>query len=111
MRSAFISLLLILATPLLAQPFDPVVAGREIRFPQDAGAHPGHRVEWWYVTGNLDSKDGPLGFQVTFFRVRYREAQANPSRFSPRQILFAHAAVSDPRHGELAQDQRIARAL
>jgi predicted secreted hydrolase len=52
-----------------------------------------------------------LGFQVTFFRVRYREAETNPSRFSPKQILFAHAAVSDPRHGELASDQRIARAL
>jgi predicted secreted hydrolase len=28
----------------------------------------GHRVEWWYVTGNLETKRGPMGFQVTFFR-------------------------------------------
>ena len=94
-----------------AQAFDPVAAGRDIRFPQDAGAHPGHRLEWWYLTGHLESSEGPLGFQVTFFRMRYREAEANPSRFSPGQILFAHAAVADPRHGRLLHDQRIARTL
>ena len=37
-----------------------------------------------------------MGFQVTFFRVRNPDADANPSRFSPKQILFAHAALADP---------------
>ena len=58
-----------------AQAFDPVAPGRTIRFPEDAGAHPGHRIEWWYVTGQLDSREGPLGFQVTFFRVRRPEGE------------------------------------
>ncbi len=48
---------------------------------------------------------------MTFFRLRYREAEPNPSRFSPREILFAHAALADPRKDRLAHDQRIARAL
>ena len=34
----------------------------------------------------------------------------NPSSFNPRQILFAHAALSDPKRGRLLHDQRAARA-
>src|SRR6187397_985654 len=109
MRRTLAALLLAASLPSLA--FDPVVAGRPIRLPEDAGAHPGHRIEWWYVTGHLDSSAGPLGFQVTFFRMRHKEAEANPSRFSPKQLLFAHAALSDPQHLRLSHDQRIARAL
>jgi predicted secreted hydrolase len=96
---------------LLAHGFDPVVPGQALRFPRDHGAHPGHRIEWWYVTGNLDSERGPLGFQVTFFRIRNPGAEGNPSRFSPRQILFAHAALADPGRNRFLHDQRVGRAL
>ncbi len=91
--------------------FDAIAPGMALLFPRDAGSHPGHRIEWWYVTGELDTKRGPMGFPVTFFRVRNPEADANPSRFSPRQILFAHAALADPAKGRLLHDQRSARAL
>src|SRR4051812_25022169 len=91
--------------------FDVVTPGKKIEFPRDAGAHLGHRVEWWYVTGNLESKHGPMGFQVTFFRWRNPEADTNPSRFSPKQLLFAHAALADPRQGKLLAAQRSARAV
>ena len=91
--------------------FDPVVPGHKLEFPRDAGAHPGHRIEWWYVTGHLESPKGPVGFQVTFFRVRNPEADGNPSRFSPKQLLFAHAALADPAEGRLLHAQRSARAL
>ena len=87
--------------------YPPVEPGRELVFPRDHGAHPEYRVEWWYVTGWLD---GPRGFQVTFFRARPDEASDNPSRFNPRQIIFAHAALADPKHGRLVHDQRAARA-
>jgi predicted secreted hydrolase len=61
--------------------------------------HPDHRIEWWYFTGWLAPPDGkPLGFQITFFRSRPALAQDNPSAFAPKQILFAHAALSDPGH-------------
>ncbi len=51
-----------------------------------------------------------FGVQVTFFRNRPRVAESNPSAFAPRQLLFAHAAIADPRHGRLRHDQRAARA-
>ncbi|HLX22131.1 MAG TPA: lipocalin-like domain-containing protein [Usitatibacter sp.] len=94
-----------------AATFPPVVPGRAITFPRDAGSHPEFRIEWWYVTGHLDTKRGPMGFQVTFFRAANAEAQANPSRFAARQLLFAHAALSDPSKGKLLHDQRSARVL
>lgn len=87
--------------------YPSVVPGYRLRFPRDHGAHPEFRVEWWYVTGWLD---GGMGFQVTFFRARPEEESANPSRFNPRQILLAHAALSDPERGRLVHDQRAARA-
>jgi predicted secreted hydrolase len=99
------------ALSLAAHGFDPVVAGKRIEFPRDRGAHLGHRIEWWYVTGNLETKRGPMGFQVTFFRLRNPDAEANPSRFSPKQLLFAHAALSDPAKGKILGEQRSARLI
>jgi predicted secreted hydrolase len=86
--------------------------GRLLRFPRDHGAHPGCRTEWWYVTGWLGTGAQPTGgFQVTFFRSRTGLAQAHPSRFAARQLLFAHAAVTTlgPDGGRHAHDQRIVR--
>ena len=85
----------------------PAVTPRALEFPRDHGAHPDFRTEWWYLTGWLD---GPLGFQITFFRGRPEEQGANPSSFNPRQLLFAHAALSDPKRGRLLHDQVAARA-
>jgi predicted secreted hydrolase len=81
--------------------------GTKLVFPRDHGAHPDFRLEWWYLTGWLDD---PLGFQITFFRARPEDESDNPSSFNPRQILFAHAALSDPKRGRLAHEQRAARA-
>ena len=83
------------------------VVPRPLVFPRDHGAHPDFRTEWWYVTGWLD---GPLGFQITFFRARPENESANPSTFTPRQVLFAHAALADPKRGHLLHDQAAARA-
>jgi predicted secreted hydrolase len=92
------------ATPVS---YPQVLPGRRFSFPRDDGAHPGFRTEWWYVTGWLEDA---LGFQVTFFRARPEEETDNPSAFNPRQILFAHAALSDPQRGHLLHDERAARA-
>lgn len=91
-------------------PIGNVVPGRSFSFPADHGAHPDFRTEWWYVTGWLEADGRPVGFQLTFFRSRITVQDDNPSRFAPRQILLAHAAVSDPVQGRLAHDQRVARA-
>ena len=89
--------------------FPQVVPDRPLHFPRDHGAHPKFRTEWWYATGWLDAGSEPLGFQVTFFRSRLPFATDNPSAFTPRQIVFAHAALSDPSFGRLRDDQRAAR--
>jgi predicted secreted hydrolase len=91
--------------------YPPVTPNRRFSFPTDHGAHPLFRTEWWYVTGWLRTGTRrDLGFQVTFFRTRPGVDQRNPSAFAPRQILFAHAGLSDPSVGRLLHDQRIARA-
>jgi len=97
-------------SPLTA--FAPVVPGYKMEFPRDGGSHPDFRIEWWYVTGWLNpAGKQPLGFQVTFFRGRPTLRQDNPSAFTPRQIIFAHAALSDPGVGQLMRAQRAARAV
>jgi predicted secreted hydrolase len=90
-------------------PFAPVVPGYRLQFPRDEGSHPDFRVEWWYVTGWLNEPEQPLGFQITFFRARPALKHDNPSAFNPRQIMVAHAALSDPSHGRLIHAQRAAR--
>ncbi|WP_156679097.1 lipocalin-like domain-containing protein [Sphingomonas profundi] len=90
----------------------PVVRpGIALRFPADHGAHPAFRTEWWYVTGLLRTANGrDVGFQITFFRTRPQTDAANPSRFAAGQVLFAHAALSDPAIGRLLHAERAARA-
>jgi predicted secreted hydrolase len=91
--------------------YPPVASGQPLVFPRDFGAHNRFRTEWWYATGWLITGDGSaLGFQVTFFRSRPDLDEANPSRFAPRQLLFANVALSDPRAGALQLDQRSARS-
>ena len=88
-----------------------VVPGRVLKFPADHGSHPDYRTEWWYITGWVTDGDGhDFGVQVTFFRNRPEVQENNPSAFAPKQLLFAHAALSDPAYGRLRHDQRSARA-
>lgn len=89
--------------------YTPVLPGEPLRFPHDHGNHPGFRTEWWYVTGWLDHAEEPLGFQVTFFRTSPPVDRGNPSAFAPREILLAHAAVSQAGYGRLRHADRILR--
>jgi predicted secreted hydrolase len=92
-------------------PDDPVRRGRTLVFPHDHGAHPGTRIEWWYLTGWLQAPDDPalIGFQLTFFRVRTALAESLPGRLAPRQLLFAHAAVTDLARGRHHHAEHLAR--
>ena len=80
-----------------------------LRFPRDHGAHPELRTEWWYITGQALSDGREFGFQVTFFRTRVEATQGMASKFAARQLIFAHAAVTDVQGRKLRHDQRIAR--
>ncbi len=92
----------------------PLTAGaltyRALTFPRDHGAHPDLRTEWWYVTGHALAGGREFGFQVTFFRSRVDATQKMASAFAARQLVFAHAAVTDVQGQRLWHDQRIARA-
>jgi len=114
------------ASPPPLRPEDPLV------FPRDHGAHPAYRTEWWYLTGALRAEpvgrapsghpprqpytlaEAPThGFQITFFRSRVDAARDSRSAFAARQLIFAHAALTDlrdPRRARLLHDERIARA-
>ena len=111
-RRTFLAFPVLLAAPraLAEMDYPPVRAGVALAFPRDHGSHPAFRTEWWYITGSVRSKAGAeVGLQLTFFRSRPGIGEANPSRFAPKQLLFAHAAVSDPGIGRLLLDQRAAR--
>ena len=99
--------------------YAPVLPGHRLRFPRDHGMHQAFRIEWWYITGWLEvvgarpddsPSAGPFGYQITFFRVRSRHSADNPTRFAPRQLLLAHAAIADPALGRLRHDQQAWRA-
>ena len=84
-----------------------------LQFPRDFGSHPDLRTEWWYITGHTRVGTGAqtrdFGFQLTFFRARVQDTQQMSSRFAARQLLFAHAAVTDVQGARFRHDQRIAR--
>ena len=93
---------------------DTVRPGRALAFPRDHGAHPGARIEWWYATGWLQGSGAALfGFQLTFFRSRTglggSAQDGQPGRFVPRQLLFAHAAVTDVAGRRHVHAQRLLR--
>jgi predicted secreted hydrolase len=81
-------------------------------FPRDAGAHPDYAIEWWYVTGYAldENVKAEFGFQVTFFRNRIPKTQGMQSGLAARQLVFAHAALTDVKGRKLWHDQRMARS-
>ena len=67
--------------------FAQVKPGIEIRYPDALNQHPEYRIEWWYITANLQSETGEsLGIQWTLFRMAespapQREGWANQQRW------------------------------
>ena len=87
--------------------------GYTYHFPFDHGSHDGFQTEWWYYTGHLKVHTGrTFGYQLTFFRraVRHASAAANPSRWTLRQLYFAHFALTDEQQGSFHFAERISRA-
>lgn len=102
--------LLLCATARPAAADEAVHRGLELRFPRDHGAHLGAAIEWWYLTGELQGpREAHYGFQITFFRSRTGLAEGLDSRFAPRHLLFAHAALTDLRARRHLHGQRAAR--
>lgn len=58
-------------------------------FPEDHGAHPDYRIEWWYLTATLEGEDGTIyGIQWTLFR----------SALTPEgpQVWMGHMGITTP---------------
>jgi len=67
--------------------------GAQLHFPTDHGPHADFRIEWWYVTANLQAEDGtPFGVQWTLFRSAF--APKTESGWSDPQIWMGHAAIT-----------------
>ena len=101
---------LLMLAALAAVPGARALPPRVLQFPRDFGSHPDLRTEWWYITGHAASDAREFGFQVTFFRSRVEGTQGLRSQFAARQLVFAHAAITDLKGRALHHDQRIARA-
>jgi predicted secreted hydrolase len=95
-----------------ASPSSMALERKQLEFPRDHGAHPDFRTEWWYITGyaNVAASPAAFGFQVTFFRSRVAQTQGMQSGFAAKQLIFAHAALTDVQGRQLWHDQRIARS-
>jgi predicted secreted hydrolase len=90
-----------------AQGFARVERGQPLVFPRDHGAHPGYRIEWWYVTANLTDEQGrDWGVQWTLFRSALRPGEEQPGWQSPN-LWMGHAGLSGP-FGHL-HSERLAR--
>ena len=68
-------------------------------YPDDHGSHPEFRIEWWYITANLEDVEGtPYGVQWTLFR-----SALAPGGAEEDQAWMAHAAVSTPEGHRFAE--------
>lgn len=83
-----------------------------LEFPRDHGAHPDFRTEWWYVTGNLASDAGRrFGVQLVFFRQALAAAPpARAASLAAREMILAHAAVTDVDGQRFHGAEQLARA-
>ncbi len=101
--TVFLVFLLAFAPPAVAQGFAGLGSdaegfavpqrGAQLAFPRDHGAHPDYRIEWWYLTANLEGADGTdYGVQWTLFRsaIAPREAEG----WESPQLWMGHAALS-----------------
>lgn len=64
-------------------------------FPTDHGPHNDYRIEWWYLTANLEGPDGTdYGLQWTLFRSAL--APEEGAGWTAPQLWMGHAAVTTP---------------
>lgn len=80
--------------------------GTSFVFPNDHGPHAGYRIEWWYVTANLQAADGSdYGVQWTLFRTSL--AASGGTGWSTPQLWMGHAGLTTARQHFVAE--RLAR--
>ena len=83
-----------------------------LKFPRAHGSHPDFKIEWWYLTGHLQSNSGrEFGFQVTFFRFAGTKGEIGleDPNFGQSQIYSTQVALTDIGAGKFYFDERIDR--
>ncbi|MCE8021648.1 iron ABC transporter permease [Halomonas sp. MCCC 1A11036] len=91
--------------------FSQAQEGIRLSFPEDHAAHPDYRIEWWYLTANLEDERGePLGLQWTLFRQALTSPDERPDSapWAADQLWMAHMAVSQGETHRVAE--RFARS-
>lgn len=80
-------------------------------FPRDHGAHEKYRHEWWYVSGNLQTRQGErFGYQLTFFRLATSpQKKQSASAWNSNQVYMAHFAVTDSKRKKFYSFERFNR--
>ena len=84
---------------------------RPFSFPDDHGPHEAFRNEWWYITGNLDGRDGRrFGFEITIFRFSLTATPPEiDSQWRSNQVYIAHLAITDAGDNEFYVAERYSR--
>lgn len=103
--------LLITQSPL--QGGIPARPGYVFSFPRDHGSHNQYNLEWWYFTGHLFTKSGRrFGYELTFFRKALNQPriERSASRWSIRQLYFAHLALTDVETQSFRFAEKLSRA-
>jgi predicted secreted hydrolase len=103
---------LALAFLLFAGRFQPLDPKQNLSFPRDHGSHDDARMEWWYVTGQLETASGKrLGYELTFFRTGIADEprSARASAFAARDLFLAHFARTDVQAGTFRFAERVHR--
>ena len=80
-------------------------------FPSDHGPHETFKTEWWYFTGNLNTKEGRhFGYELTFFRTALSaNSLRRTSLWSSKNIYMAHFAISDVKNRSFYAFDRFSR--
>ena len=89
-----------------ADGFEHAQPNQTLIFPQDHSAHPDYRIEWWYLTANLEDADGePLGLQWTLFRQALMppSERPEPTPWAADQLWMAHMAISQDEQHQVAE--------
>ncbi|RAU18870.1 iron ABC transporter permease [Nitrincola tibetensis] len=74
--------------------FAQVEPDAEIDYPEALNQHSDYRIEWWYVTANLESESGEtLGIQWTLFR---QASSPSPQRegWANQQLWLGHVGLT-----------------
>lgn len=92
--------------------FKKAIDKRIFKFPDDFQPKTDFRNEWWYFTGNLETKDGrQFGYQFTIFRNSLSTKKTSQFSWESNEIYMSHFAVTDVEKNKFYSFERISRSL